>query len=72
MRNKNPETYLMTHSRIGNGVVIGAGAKILGDVYIGDNVKVGANGVAAKNVPANSTWAGIPARATKNTAIIIL
>jgi len=47
---------------LGNGVFIGAGAKILGAVYIGDNAKIGANAVVLDDVPANATAVGIPAR----------
>jgi len=50
------------HPTIKKGVVIGAGAKILGDITIGANSKVGANSVVIKDVPANSTAIGIPAR----------
>src|SRR5262245_57509444 len=50
------------HPTLGNHVVVGAGAKILGAIMIGDNVKVGANSVVLKNVPANSTVIGVPAR----------
>jgi serine O-acetyltransferase len=47
---------------IGNGVFIGAGAKIVGAVTIGDNARVGANAVVTKNVDADTTVVGIPAR----------
>lgn len=47
---------------IGNNVRIGAGAKILGPVHIGDGAQVGANAVVIKDVPANSTAVGVPAR----------
>lgn len=50
------------HPIIGNNVLIGCGAKILGPVNIGDNSKVGANAVVLKDVPANATAVGIPAR----------
>jgi serine O-acetyltransferase len=53
------------HPTLGNGVVIGAGAKVLGNITIGDNSKVGANSVVVKNVPADSTAIGIPARVLK-------
>ena len=49
------------HPTLGNHVVVGAGAKILGGIRIGDNVKVGANSVVLKSVPANSTVIGVPA-----------
>ena len=47
--------------RIGNFVVIGAGAKILGDVTVGDESRVGANAVVIRDVPAHSTAVGVPA-----------
>ena len=53
------------HPTVGNHVVIGAGAKILGGITIGDNVKIGANSVVLKNVAANSTVIGVPARVIK-------
>ncbi len=53
------------HPTVGNHVVIGAGAKILGGISIGDNVKIGANSVVLKNVAANSTVIGVPARVVK-------
>ena len=48
-----------------DGAVIGAGAKILGNITIGRNSKVGANSVVVKNVPDDSTAVGIPARVLK-------
>jgi serine O-acetyltransferase len=48
------------HPTVGNNVTIGAGAKILGPLSIGDNSKVGANSVVIRDVPANSTVVGIP------------
>ena len=53
------------HPTIEDGVVIGAGAKILGNITIGANSKVGANSVVVKNVPPESTAVGIPARVLK-------
>lgn len=50
------------HPTIGNNVMIGAGAKVLGNITIGDNVKIGANAVVLKNIPDNSIAVGIPAR----------
>ena len=47
---------------IGNRVDIGAGAKILGAIHIGDDVVIGANAVVITDVPANSIAVGIPAR----------
>ena len=53
------------HPTIEDGVVIGTGAKILGNITIGTNSKVGANSVVVKNVPPESTAVGIPARVLK-------
>jgi len=53
------------HPTLGYNVVVGAGAKILGNITIGDNSYIGANAVVIKNVPSNSTVVGIPGRITK-------
>lgn len=53
------------HPTLGNNVVIGAGAKVLGNITVGDNSYVGANAVVIKNVPPNSTVVGVPGRITK-------
>jgi len=53
------------HPTIGNNVVIGGGAKVLGNITVGDNSYIGANAVVIKDVPANSTVVGIPGRITK-------
>jgi serine O-acetyltransferase len=50
------------HPTLGNGVVVGAGAKILGPITIGDGAKVGSNAVIVKPVPAGATAIGVPAR----------
>ena len=50
------------HPTLGNGVVVGAGAKILGPITVGDGAKIGSNAVVVKDVPAGATAAGIPAR----------
>jgi len=50
------------HPTLGNRVVVGAGAKILGPIEIGDGAKVGSNAVVVKPVPAGATAIGIPAR----------
>ena len=50
------------HPTIGDNVVIGAGAKILGPISIGNNVKVGADSVVLKDVPSRVTVVGVPAR----------
>lgn len=51
---------------LGSHIFIGAGAKVLGPVTVGDNVKIGANAVAVKNIPSNSTALGIPATTKQN------
>jgi serine O-acetyltransferase len=53
------------HPTLGDHVVVGAGAKILGGIKIGDNVKIGANSVVLKSVPSNSTVTGVPGRIIK-------
>ena len=50
------------HPTLGNNVVIGAGAKVLGPIYIGNNAKIGANSVVLKDVPEGATAVGIPAK----------
>lgn len=50
------------HPDIGNNVMIGCGAKILGPIKIGDDTKIGANAVVVKNVEAGSTAVGVPAK----------
>jgi serine O-acetyltransferase len=50
------------HPKVGNGVLIGAGAKILGNIKIGEGSKIAAGSVVLNEVPPNSTVAGIPAK----------
>lgn len=50
------------HPTLGNGVLVGAGAKILGAITLGDDVRVGSNSVVVKDAPANSTVIGIPGK----------
>jgi len=47
---------------LGKGVVIGAGAKILGPILVGDGAKIGSNAVVVRDVPAGATAVGVPAR----------
>ena len=49
------------HPTLGNNVIVGAGAKVLGPINIGDNAKIGANSVVLKDVPNGATAVGIPA-----------
>ena len=48
------------HPDLGNNVMVGSGAKVLGPIRIGDNVKIGANSVVLKDIPDNVTVVGIP------------
>ena len=57
------------HPTIGNNVMIGAGAKVLGPVIIGDNSKVAAGAVVLKDIPENSTAVGIPARVVRGKTV---
>jgi len=50
------------HPTVGNNVVIGAGAKVLGNITIGDNVKIGAGSVVLRSVPPNCTVVGVPGK----------
>jgi serine O-acetyltransferase len=50
------------HPTLGNNVVVGSGAKILGPFTVGDNSKIGSNSVVVKEVPPNSTVVGVPGR----------
>jgi serine O-acetyltransferase len=53
------------HPKIGSGVIVGAGAKILGNIGIGDNARVAAGSVVLRPVPARATVAGVPARVVR-------
>ncbi len=50
------------HPTLGNNVVVGVGARLIGDITIGDNAKVGAGSVVIISVPANATVVGVPGR----------
>lgn len=50
------------HPTLGNNVVIGAGAKVLGPLTVGDNARIGSNAVVVKDVPKGATMVGIPGR----------
>ena len=54
------------HPSLGNSVVVGTGAKVLGNIRIGDNVKIGAGSVVIHSVPDNSTVVGIPGRVVRS------
>ncbi len=53
------------HPTLGDNVLIGAGAKVLGPVHIGDNVRIGAGSVVLENIPANATAVGVPAEVVR-------
>ena len=50
------------HPTLGNNVVVGVGAQLIGDITIGDNTKIGAGSVVINSVPANATVVGVPGR----------
>lgn len=50
------------HPSVGDGVVIGAGAKVLGPVVVGDDARIGSNAVVVRDVPAGATVVGVPGR----------
>ena len=50
------------HPTIANGVIIGAGAKLLGPIFVGEEAKIGSNAVVVSDVPAKATMVGIPAK----------
>lgn len=54
------------HPTLGNNIVVGCGAKVLGNITVGDNSQIGANSVVIKDVPPDSTVIGIPAKIVKH------
>ena len=56
------------HPTLGRGVVVGAGAKILGPIRVGDGAKVGSNAVVVKDVPEEATVVGVPGRIVEPVA----
>jgi serine O-acetyltransferase len=54
------------HPTLGNNVVVGTGAKVLGNIHIGDHVKIGAGSVVVKSVPDHSTVVGVPGRIVRS------
>ena len=59
------------HPTIGNNVVIGAHAVILGDINIGENTRIGAGSVVIKDVPPNSTVVGIPGKVVRRDGLAV-
>ncbi len=60
--NSDLQRNVKRHPTIGDNVIIGSGAQILGPILIGHNSRIGTNAVVLKNVPENNTFVGIPAR----------
>ena len=59
------EKGVKRHPTVGNDVIIGSGAKVLGNINIGSNSKIGANAVVLEDVPEGATVVGVPARVVK-------
>ena len=60
--NSNDQRQVKRHPTLGDCVVVGSGAQILGPVKIGTHAKIGANAVVTKDVPENAVMVGIPAK----------
>lgn len=60
------------HPTLGNNVTVGSGAKILGNIHIGNDVKVGSNSVVVKDVPDNCTVVGVPGRVVRRNGCRIV
>lgn len=58
------------HPQIGNDVIIGAGAQLLGPIRIGDNARIGSNAVVIADVAEDSTMVGVPARPVRDKAVV--
>ncbi len=65
------EKEFKRHPTLGSDIIVGSGAKILGPVTIGDHCKIGANSVVLRDMPANSTAVGIPAKIKYNNCKIV-
>ena len=59
------EKGVKRHPTVGNNVIIGSGAKVLGNINIGSNSKIGANAVVLNDVPEGATVVGVPAKVVK-------
>ena len=57
--------HVKRHPTLGNNVMVGAGAKLIGNIVIGNNVKVGANAVVTKDIVDDDVVAGVPAKSIK-------
>jgi serine O-acetyltransferase len=56
--------------RLGDGVFVGAGAKVIGPIHVGEGARIGANAVVVKDVPAYATVVGIPARVVRSRTAV--
>ena len=63
--NSAAQINVKRHPTLEDGVIVGAGAQILGDITVGKGARVGGNAVVIKNVPENSVAVGVPARIVK-------
>lgn len=63
--------YGKRHPTVGQNVVVGAGAKVLGNIEIGDNVRIGAGSVVLRNIPADCTVVGIPGRIVRHQGKLV-
>jgi len=59
------------HPPLGQDVVVGAGAKVLGPIEIGDGARIGSNAVVVKPVPAGATVVGVPGKLVERRTIIL-
>ena len=66
---ENGKQLAKRHPTLGNNIVVGAGAKILGPIMISDNVKIGANAVVLKDVGSGQTVVGVPAHTVKKGGV---
>lgn len=60
------------HPTLGNNVMVGAGAKVLGPITIGDNVRIAAGAVVLSDIPDNSTAVGVPARVVRRNGARVI
>lgn len=60
------------HPTLGNNVIVGTGAKVLGNIHIGDRVRIGGNSVVVKDVPSDCTVVGIPGRIVRRNGCRIM
>jgi len=62
---------VIRHPQIGNGVIIGAGAQLLGPIRVGDNARIGSNAVVVRDVAAGETVGGVPAHPLESRVVSI-